>query len=145
MYKIYCINHISGLCYIGKTKQSLKVRLCMHRYDRDRGKYCSSQKLDLDNCKMILLEECEKDIASEREQYWMEQYPNRVNYRNATRSKKQKIEYNKQYKFNNKERIKENDKQYKFNNKERIKEHKRNQYIDKVVKECMDDIIDQVI
>ena len=143
MYKIYCINHISGLCYIGKTKQSLKKRLWKHRKARDLGQYCSSQKLDLDNCEMILLEECEKDIASEREQYWMERYPNRVNDRNAIFGSKK--EYMKQYAINNKERRKQYYKQYSINNKEKRKLYDKQYNINREVKKCINDIIDEVI
>ena len=101
MYKIYCIKDINGLCYIGKTKQSLKDRLCKHRNHRDRGQYCSSQKLDLDNCEIILLEECDESIASEREQYWINN-TDCVNDRNAIFDKEHKKEYEKQrYKYQN--------------------------------------------
>ena len=88
MYKIYCIKDINGLCYIGKTKLSLKERLRMHRYDRDRGTYLSSSKLDLDNCEMILLEECDESISSEREQHWINN-TDCVNDYNATYNRKQ--------------------------------------------------------
>ena len=132
MYKIYCIKDINGLEYIGKTKETLKHRLRGHRKDRNKGRYYSSSKLDLYNCEIILLEECEKDISSEREQYWMNQYPNRVNDYNAIFGSKK--EWSKKY-----------DKQYRINNKERIKERNKNKWINKVVKKCMDDIIDQVI
>ena len=134
MYKIYLLKDSNDLEYIGKTKQSLKQRLNQHRNDRNRGHYCSSQKLNLDNCDMILLEGCEKDIASEREQYWMEQYPNRVNQKNAILDIKKRKEYDKQYQ-----------KQWYIDNKEKVKEYDKNQYINKQVKECIDDIIDQVI
>jgi len=164
MYKIYLLRDINDLEYIGKTKSSLKERLRCHRKDRDRGIYCSSSKLNLHNCQMILLEECDENIASEREQYWMEQYPNRVNEVNAIHNKEEydkqyyidnkehkkqycidnkqyKKEYDKQYRINNKEKKKE----YYINNKEKAKEYYKNKYIDKVVKQCMNDIIDQVI
>ena len=121
MYKIYLLKDINGLCYIGKTKQKLKHRLSLHRHDKKRGRYCSSSKINLDNCQMIILEECEKDIASEREQYWMERYTLRVNQKNATRSNKQRLEYDKKYYFDNKDKVK----QYNIDNKEKIKEYNK--------------------
>ena len=149
MYKIYLLRDINDLEYIGKTKQSLKERLRHHRKDRYTGNYVSSQKLNLDHCEMILLEECDESIASEREQYWMEQYPNRVNKQNAICNKK---EWSKQYYIDNKDKVKqyrinnkEKMKQYRIDNKERIKEDKRNKYINNVIKQCMNDIIDEVI
>ena len=112
MYKIYCIKDINGLCYIGKTKLSLKERLRMHRYDRDRGHYCSSQKLNLYNCEIILLEECDKSISSEREQYWINN-TDCVNDHNAIFNKKEyHKQYNKQWNIDNKEKRKEYQKQY---------------------------------
>ena len=101
MYKIYLLKDINGLCYIGKTNQILKQRCRRHRYARNRNNYCSSQKLDLDNCEIILLEECDESIASEREQYWINN-TDCVNDRNAIFDKEHKKEYEKQrYKYQN--------------------------------------------
>jgi len=94
MYKIYLIKDYNGLEYVGKTKQSFSRRMALHRYKKNNGYNHSSSKLDLDNCDIILLEECDYNIASEREQYWMNQYPKRVNECNAIHNQK---EYNKQY------------------------------------------------
>jgi len=69
--RIYCITDINGLCYVGKTKLSLKQRLGQHRSDRNKG-YCSSSKLNLHNCEMIVLEEfIDESKSFERETYWI--------------------------------------------------------------------------
>ena len=69
--KIYCITDINGLCYVGKTKQSLNKRLRDHRSDKNRNKGLTSSKLDLYNCEIFILEECNNDISKERERYWI--------------------------------------------------------------------------
>jgi len=69
--KIYCIIDINGLKYVGKTsKKYLSSRLAVHRYGKKNNIGCSSEKLDLDNCKIILLYECEKHDAPNMEQYF---------------------------------------------------------------------------
>ena len=68
---IYCIEDINGKKYVGSTNQKLNDRLSQHRYDRKRNKYLSSKILDLDNCKIYSLEECEKEESHDRERYWL--------------------------------------------------------------------------
>jgi len=123
MYKIYLIKDINHLEYIGKTTLSLKERLRLHRNDRNRGIYCSSQKLDLDNCVIELLQECDDSISSEIEQHWMQQYPNRVNKNNAIYDRKQ-------YYINNRDEILENKKVYYNKNKDKKLQYNKQQYID---------------
>jgi len=121
MYKIYLLKDINGLEYVGKWDGPLKYRLKKHRYARDKGQYISSQKINLDNCEIILLEECDKSVARKREQYWMNQYPNRVNDRNAIHDKEKKKQYIKQWNIDNKEKVK----QYNIDNKEKKKEYNK--------------------
>jgi hypothetical protein len=69
MVKIYEIIDCNGLRYIGSTTQKyLCQRLAGHRSNKN----CSSSKLDLDNCHINLLEECDKSVRKEREQYWLD-------------------------------------------------------------------------
>ena len=88
--KIYCIEDINGLKYIGSTKKKyLSQRLAQHKWDKkNRGNY-RSRLLDLDNCKIYLLEDCDDDIRNEREQYWIDNDVS-VNLKN-THSNKKKI------------------------------------------------------
>lgn len=58
MVSIYCIEDINDLKYIGSTNQKLNKRLSIHKNDKKRNHYCSSSKLDLDNCKIYELETC---------------------------------------------------------------------------------------
>jgi len=69
--RIYCITDINGLCYVGKTTNMLDTRLHGHRGARSIGE-CSSNKLDLNNCEICLLEEfIDESKSSERETYWI--------------------------------------------------------------------------
>ena len=67
--RIYCIEDCNGLKYIGSTKRSLKSRLYNHIKE---VKYCSSQELDLENCKIYTLEKTDEENRKVREQYWMD-------------------------------------------------------------------------
>ena len=67
MIKIYCIEDINDLKYVGSTKQKLKVRMRQHRTQRD----CSSDQLNLDYSMIYTLEECEEDLRKERERHWI--------------------------------------------------------------------------
>ena len=68
-YKIYCIEDINGLKYVGSTKMILKKRFHCHKTPSNK---CSSKMLDLDNSKISLLELCDKKTKKIKEQYWIE-------------------------------------------------------------------------
>ena len=67
MVKIYCIEDINDLKYVGSTIMKLNLRLSSHKSNKD----CSSRKLNLYNSIIYTLEECDEDIRKEREQYWI--------------------------------------------------------------------------
>jgi len=71
--KIYCIEDINGKKYVGSTKQHyLCNRLSGHRQNKKNNKKdISSYELDLDNCKIYLLEECDDEKRKERESYYI--------------------------------------------------------------------------
>ena len=72
MINIYCIEDCNGLKYIGSTKTKLNQRLNRHKYDKKTNhKPCSSKKLDLNNCNIYTLEQCEESKRKERERYWI--------------------------------------------------------------------------
>ena len=68
MFKVYCLEDINGLKYVGITKRTLSIRLTEHKRDR-KWKNCSSKKLNLDNCVITLLEECDD---KNREIHWIQ-------------------------------------------------------------------------
>ena len=96
-FKIYWIIDINGLKYVGKTHRTLNHRLNGHIADKkyDPNK-CSSAKLELDNCEIILLCECEEYEAKYREQYFKDNI-NCVNKNNPVLDKEKRKEYGKQY------------------------------------------------
>tara|TARA_R110000765_G_scaffold271585_4_gene370349 strand:- start:1080 stop:1460 length:381 start_codon:yes stop_codon:yes gene_type:complete len=69
---IYCIEDCNSLKYVGSTKRTLNTRLIEHKYDKKTNKKkCSSKLLDLNNCKIIVLEECDNSKREEKEEYWI--------------------------------------------------------------------------
>ena len=108
-YKIYLIEDINDLKYVGSTTQSLNERLSGHKADKKRNKPCSSSQLNLYNCIIYELEKCNKENKKEREQYWKDTIIDCVNERNMVFDSK---EWAKQYYQNNKEKKKEYCKEY---------------------------------
>ena len=70
IYKIYLITDCHNKKYVGITKLTLKRRLQLHKRD-EKKKNCSSYKLNLNDCKIELLEECTEEDSKERERYWI--------------------------------------------------------------------------
>ena len=98
--KIYCIEDINDLRYVGSTNQKyLSSRLEGHRCDKQRNKYCSSGKLNLYNCIIYVLEECSEENRKQREQYWIDN----TDCVNEKRLDFDKNEWQKEYNQKNKE------------------------------------------
>ena len=108
MYTIYCIEDCNSLKYVGSTKQKLNRRLNKHKSAKKRNLYCSSSKLNLDNCKIYSLEtDVNKKDKKERERYHINKIDcvneNKLNGRNKENHK----EYNKEWRQKHKEYNKE--------------------------------------
>jgi len=86
--KIYKIVSPGEECYIGRT-YDIRQRRASHRTQN-----CSSailfDKYGFDNCSFEILEECYKDIAPQREQWWIDNTPNVVNVARAVKKPKPK-------------------------------------------------------
>jgi len=83
MVKIYCIEDINNLKYVGSTKKKyLSSRLSEHKYKKD----CSCSRLDLNNCRIYLLEECHEENRKSKEQLWIDKI-NCVNINNTIPNK----------------------------------------------------------
>lgn len=78
IYKI--TNKINQKSYIGKTTRTPQQRFEEHRQEakRDRSKdrpfYIAINKYGMDNFTLETIEECPDEIASEREQFWIQTY-----------------------------------------------------------------------
>jgi hypothetical protein len=116
MVQIYCIEDINGLKYIGSTKSKLNQRLSHHKC----CKKCMSKKLNLDDCKIYTLEECDDNKRKEREQYWIDN-TECVNYQNTIFDRPEYLKKNRD------KRLKEM-KQYRDENKDKINEQQKNHY-----------------
>ena len=120
MVTIYCIEDCNSLKYVGSTKQKLNRRLSRHKSDKKRNHWCSSSKLDLDNCKIYSLESCNESNRSERERYWI----NHIDCVNEYKLNSMTTEYTKQYYKqwcdNNKDQKKKFNKEYYLFNKKSV-------------------------
>ena len=122
MVNIYKITDINGLCYVGSTRSDIRHRLANHTYSKNNNNgYCSSHKLDLENCEIEVLEVCKPEIRYEREKYYINTI-DCVNERKMNFDRKEYIrKYLKHYRENNKEKIKEKIKEYHEKNNDEIK------------------------
>ena len=121
MEKIYLIEDINGLKYVGRTKLTLHIRLNKHKSNKKIGANCSSKKLELDNCTITCL-----DIAdSKKEAHELEKfYINSIECVNHYKYNFDQKENKKEYREKNKDKIKEYDKKRYTKNKEKKKEYK---------------------
>ena len=117
IYKI--VDNDTNECYIGSTNYPLNMRLSQHKYYKRNNMYYSSSKLNLDNCSISCIEECNEENRWEREAYWIQNIEC-VNERQMGNNFDEKA-YRKKYAEENKEKIKEYCKQYRIDNKEKIK------------------------
>jgi len=109
MVNIYCITDCNGLKYVGSTRQNIRHRLSNHTYHKKKNiRYCSSHKLDLDNCEIEVLETCNPEIRYEREKH----YINTIDCVNEIKFTFDYKSYHKKWELDNKEKRKEQKKIY---------------------------------
>ena len=96
MVSIYLIEDCDGLKYVGSTVSKLNIRLNHHKSHKRIGQYCSSSKLNLDNCMIMELEHCNLEHRTEREKYWINEI-DCVNEIKFDFDKEKKKEYQKEY------------------------------------------------
>ena len=68
---IYCIEDINDIKYIGKTTLKLTQRMACHRCSKKKNGPYSSKLLNLENCIIYQIEECNKQDSRAREKYWI--------------------------------------------------------------------------
>lgn len=88
IYKI--VNDINNKIYIGKTLGSIEKRFKEHCKDAQKIRYAhrplylAMQKYGIEHFHIFEIEECNEDILSEREKYWIEYYGSFKTGYNAT-------------------------------------------------------------
>ena len=124
MVQIYCIEDHNGLKYIGSTKRTLKTRLCEHR-SHDQ---CMSRELNLDNCKIYVLEECDEKHRKVREQYWINNTICVNKYNTFHNKKKYDQEYYQENRDKKLEYSKQYMKKYRTENRDKLIKQQKNNY-----------------
>ena len=91
MSKIYkIVNDINEKIYVGKTESSLEKRFTEHckdsqkREEEKRPLYAAMRKYGIEHFSIELIEECDIEMASLREQYWIGFYKGYADGYNAT-------------------------------------------------------------
>ena len=118
MEKIYLLEDVNGLKYVGRTTLTLNQRFRLHKVDKKRDHTCSSKKLDLDHCERTCI-----DIAdSEEEAHQLEEfYINSINCVND-----HKLNFDrKEYREKNRDEINKKQKAYREKNKDEINRKQR--------------------
>ena len=124
MIKIYCIEDINDLKYVGSTSQKLHKRFTGHKQNKI-NKYgkCSSMELNLYHSIIYVLEECEESERKEREKYWINKIDCVNRYKlNGEDKGRSKIRI-KKWQKNNREKCREATRRWRKNNPEKAKEH----------------------
>jgi hypothetical protein len=110
MVVIYCIEDINDYKYIGSTNQGIKIRLSQHQCELRRSSNTSSSKLNLYNCIIYPLEDCEEDMRKERERYWINKIEcvntQKLNGRDIEKIRKRMREYGRLRRLHNNELVK---------------------------------------
>jgi hypothetical protein len=129
IYKIYSDDD-DELIYVGSTRKLLKKRLLEHRntytaYKNEKYQYVTSfdlfDKYGFENCKIELLEQCDENLRSEREGYYIKMF-DCVNKVIPDRTRK---EYTDDYYHNNRDKLKQQSNKYYQVNKQKINEDRR--------------------
>ena len=135
MNKVYCIEDIHKKNYVGITIQTLEARLNNHKQDKKNNYNISSTELDLDNCKIYILEDNISDEnKKEREKYWINTIDcvNKIkfvgrkeNLRKYNNSEKNKLNQQR-YREKHRQEINQKNRDFRKNNLERRREISRN-------------------
>ena len=124
MVKIYLIEDCNGLKYVGSTKRTLKTRLCEHRCHNQ----CMSRELNLNDCKIYVLEECDEKHRKVREQYWINNTECVNKYNTIFDRKEYFKQYDKIYQQENREKLSQKKKIYNQENRDKMNKQMNNYY-----------------
>tara|TARA_R110000824_G_C14690754_1_gene621417 strand:- start:28 stop:429 length:402 start_codon:yes stop_codon:yes gene_type:complete len=108
MVKIYCIEDINDMKYVGSTTQTLLQRLSQHRSAKKLDRNTSSNQLNLEYCMIYELETCSLEDIKDRERYWINHIDCvnilKLNGRDKDKRSAYIREYNKEYYAKNKDK-----------------------------------------
>jgi len=105
MYCIYLLRNVSGLGYVGSTK-NLNNRMAVHRYEAKHNHACSSKQLFVEDVTVEVLEEVEtKEEARIREKHYIESLSNLVNIQSPFRTKEEKLKYERDHYYKHYEEL----------------------------------------
>ena len=102
MIHIYKIYHKENnvIAYVGSTKSDIRVRLYQHYADRNKQVHCGIAPLmkeyPFEEFCIDLLEDCDKSLRREREQFWIEK-EGVLNIQNAVKDPEYDKNYSKNY------------------------------------------------
>ena len=112
MEKIYLIEDINSLKYVGRTKQTLKERLRKHKVAKKMNRKNASKKLDLDKCTITCLDIADSpEEANKLEKFYINSIDCVNHYKYNFDLKKYRKKYSKEYHEKNKDKTKEQKKQ----------------------------------
>ena len=124
MVKIYCIEDINDLNYVGSPGQKLHKRFTGHKQNKIHGYgKCSSMELNLYHSIIYTLEECEDNQRKERERYWINKIDCVNRYKLNGLDKERSKKKVKEWRENNREKGREATRRWRKNNPEKAKEH----------------------
>jgi hypothetical protein len=130
--KIYrIVSNVSDKQYIGSTVQPLSKRMGGHRTYIDTIYKCMThtmfQEDGVENCRIILIEEypCEsKEQLLTRERYWIDRM-DCINKKRPIVSQDERLEYRKEYRKENQEKILKQRQQYRKENSEQRRQYRQ--------------------
>jgi hypothetical protein len=129
IYKLY-VEGLEDFVYIGSTTETLTKRLYNHRHQANsptQKKIASCVMFEDDNIVKIELIESfpcsSKNELEIRERYWLEQFPDTVNYNTPKRDWKERWEINKEHNH-------QKHREWIQKNKEQQKEYKKNKRLE---------------
>lgn len=113
-------------CYVGSTKNNVERRWLQHKNKKnDTKSKILIEKYGVDNCKFMVIEECQIEEQHIREQWWLDNSIGVVNKKNAIGSIERTKYVTNLWREANKEKLKQQYKVWSEVNKEKRNQAKR--------------------
>jgi len=133
----------TGMVYVGC---SFAMDKRIYKHSNKNNRECSS-RIIVDNGDFQFIELFSVNVYSKQELIHHEKKIIRFykhNFNNLCVNVRDRYENDKEYYENNKDRLNQDKKKYQKNKKEKIRERKRDRYEKKVIKNWLDDLINQI-